>query len=259
MSDTVTLTILMPCLNEVESLPFCISEAQAFLAESGVAGEILIADNGSTDGSQETAAALGARVVSISRRGYGAALRGGIEAAQGRYVIMADADGSYDLYRLSPILHLLESGASLTVGDRYALGFEKGASPFLHRAVGVPALSAFGRLAQRVLGTPKAARVHDFHCGLRGVRRDDFLALHAAADGMEFASEMILLATAEGQRIEQFPTGLRRDHRRSGTGHIRAVRDGLRHVRTILRFLPGGDIYRRTATKRKAGDGKDAQ
>lgn len=235
------LTILLPCLNEAASLPFCIGEAQAFLRESGVCGEVLVADNGSTDGSRELAASLGARVVPVARHGYGAALRGGVAAAEGTYVVMADSDGSYDLYHLGPYLDALRSGAELVVGDRFRGGFEPGASPWSHRRVGVPVLSALGRLVQRRWGGRGGALVHDFHCGLRGVRRESFLRLGAEADGMEFASEMIVLATRAKQRIVQLPAVLRPD-RRPGKPHLRPVRDGFRHLGALLRLGARGEI-----------------
>lgn len=231
------LTILMPCLNEKDSLPFCIGEARGFLDASGVDGEILVADNGSTDGSREVAASCGARVVDIKERGYGAALRGGIAAARGQYVIMADCDGSYDLEHLEPYLEALRNGAVLAIGDRYGLGFEKGASPFSHRVIGVPVLSLLGRLAQRRYKPPKSALVHDFHCGLRGVERQTFLKLGATSNGMEFASEMILLVTRAGQKIVQIPAGLRPDLRKSTSSHINAISDGMRHVKLISKFF----------------------
>ena len=234
------LTILMPCLNEVDAIPFCVGEAMAFLRESGVEGEVLLADNGSTDGSQALAERLGARVVPVAEKGYGAALRGGIAAAKGRFVIMADCDGSYDLYHLTPFLEALRTGAQLVVGDRYGLGFQPGASPWSHRVVGVPALSWLGRLAQRRWRPDRQALVHDYHCGLRGVEKAAFLRLNARCTGMEFASEMILLATAAGQTLRQLPTGLRPDLRGGRPPHLRPIRDGLRHVKTILRLWAAG-------------------
>ena len=230
------LTILMPCLNEVLSIPFCVGEAMTFLRRSGVEGEVLLADNGSTDGSRELAESLGARVIPVREKGYGAALRGGIAAAWGKYVIMADCDGSYDLDHLEPFLEELRNGVQLVVGDRYGLGFEKGASPWSHRVVGVPALSWLGRMAQRRWRPEKQALVHDYHCGLRGVEKEAFLRLNARCSGMEFASEMILLATAAGYTIRQVPTCLRPDLRGGRPPHLRAIRDGLRHVKTIFRL-----------------------
>lgn len=225
------LTILMPCLNERETLPGCIEEAWGFLIRSGVDGEILIADNGSTDGSEALAEALGARVTAVDKRGYGAALRAGIEAARGDYVVMGDSDGSYPFHELDGFLTLLRAGNELVVGDRYAVPCEPGAAPWLNRRVGVPLLSWLGR-------TVGGGGVRDFHCGLRAVERRAFLRLGTKADGMEFASEMILLAAAAGQRVAQTPVLLRRDGR-GRKPHLRPLRDGLRHVAVILRCAGG--------------------
>lgn len=243
------LTILLPCLNEAESLPACIREAQAFLRESKTDGEVLVADNGSTDGSPALAERLGARVCSVSQKGYGAALRRGIAEARGQFVLMADSDGSYDLYHLAPYLAALEGGAALVVGNRYLGGFAPGASPWSHRCIGVPLLSALGRLAQRTCRPPGSALVRDFHCGLRGVNRGEFLTLDAQAAGMEFASEMILLATQAGQRIVQLPAVLRPDLRHGHPPHLRAVPDALRHIELIVRF-PLGKFCRKSAAFR---------
>ena len=231
------LSIVLPCLNEARALPFCVEEARAFFEESGVEGELLLADNGSSDGSQKLALQLGLRVVLVEKRGYGAALQGGIQAARGRYVIMADCDGSYDLRHLEPFLEALRAGGELVVGDRYALGFRPGASPWLHEKLGVPCLSALGRMVQRRWDPPKSALIHDFHCGLRGVEREAFLSLDCRSEGMEFASEMILAATACGQHIVQIPTELRLDLRGGEKPHLRAVRDGLRHLRVLWNWL----------------------
>jgi len=231
------LTVLMPCLNEHETLAFCIGEAKSFLEKSGTAGEILVADNGSTDGSDKIALEHGARVVCIEKRGYGEALRGGIKEARGKYVIMADCDGSYDFSALLPYLEALRSGAVLAVGDRYAYGFERSASPFAHRALGVPFLSFMGRLAQRKYKPPKESLVHDFHCGLRGVERQSFSELETSASGMEFASEMILAVTRARLKIVQLPAGLRRDRRITAKPHLKAVPDGIRHIKLILKYI----------------------
>ena len=245
------LTILMPCLNERETLPGCIAEAQLFLAQAGVEGEILIADNGSTDGSQAVAQARGARVVQVARRGYGAALRGGIEAARGAYVIMGDSDGSYPFDELDGFLAALRAGAQLVVGDRYAVPCEPGAAPWLNRRVGVPFLSWLGRR----LGD---CAVRDFHCGLRAVERRAFLTLGARADGMEFASEMILLAGAAGQTVAQAPVRLRRDGR-GRRPHLRPLRDGLRHVAVILRLARQARAGKREAAAAPARKGGEKE
>ena len=224
------LTILMPCLNEAETLALCIEEAQGFLARSGIAGEVLVADNGSTDGSQEIARGLGARVVPISERGYGAALRGGIAAARGRFVIMGDSDNSYDFARLDAFVEALRGGADLVMGNRFRGGIEKGAMPFLHRYLGNPVLSFIGRLFFRV-------PTGDFHCGLRGFSRARILELGLTTPGMEFASEMVVRAALAGHRIAEVPTRLRPDGR-SRPPHLRTWRDGWRHLRFLLFYSP---------------------
>lgn len=230
VNSGLELTILMPCLNEAETLALCIAEAQAFLARSGIAGEILIADNGSTDGSQAIAEGLGARVVPIAERGYGAALRGGIAAAQGRFVIMGDSDNSYDFANLDGFVAALRGGADLVMGNRFRGGIEKGAMPFLHRYLGNPVLSFIGRLLFRV-------PAGDFHCGLRGFSRARILELGLATPGMEFASEMVVRASLAGYRIEEVPTRLRPDGR-SRPPHLRTWRDGWRHLRFLLFYSP---------------------
>ncbi|MCU0888271.1 MAG: glycosyltransferase family 2 protein [Rubritepida sp.] len=224
------LTILMPCLNEAETLALCIADAQAFLARSGIAGEVLVADNGSTDGSQAIAQSLGARVVPIPERGYGAALRGGIAAARGRFVIMGDSDHSYDFANLDAFVTALRGGADLVMGNRFQGGIEKGAMPVLHRWLGNPVLSFLGRLFFHV-------PVGDFHCGLRGFRREAILGLGLVTPGMEFASEMVVRASLEGLTIAEVPTRLRPDGR-SRPPHLRTWRDGWRHLRFLLFHSP---------------------
>ncbi|WP_457107579.1 glycosyltransferase family 2 protein [Methylobacterium sp. P5_C11] len=229
-ADDCLLTILIPCLNEAETLARCIHHALAFLADAGVAGEVLVADNGSTDGSQAIATALGARVIPISVRGYGGALAGGIAAARGRYVIMGDADDSYDLRNLDAFLAELRGGADLVMGNRFRGGIGAGAMPFLHRYLGNPALTAVGRLLFR-------SPVRDFHCGLRGFDRDLILGLGLRTTGMEFASEMIVRASLTGLAIREVPTILRKDGR-SRPPHLRTWRDGWRHLRFLLLHSP---------------------
>jgi hypothetical protein len=226
----VELTILMPCLDEAETLETCIRKAQDFLARAEVDGEVLIADNGSTDGSQEIARGLGARVVDIPQRGYGAALIGGIKAARGRYIVMGDADDSYDFSALDPFLTQLRDGAELVMGNRFAGGIAPGAMPPLHRYLGNPVLSYIGRLFFR-------SDVGDFHCGLRGFRRDSALALDLRTTGMEFASELVVKATLAEQRIDEVPTTLSKDGR-SRPPHLRSWRDGWRHLRFLLLYSP---------------------
>jgi glycosyltransferase involved in cell wall biosynthesis len=226
----VRLTIVMPCLNEAETLEGCIVEARGFLEGNGIDGEVLIADNGSTDGSQEIARAAGARVVDVPERGYGAALIAGIAAARGRYVAMGDADGSYDFSSLGPFLAALDEGADLVMGDRFAGGIQEGAMPPLHRYLGNPVLSWLGR---RFFGV----KVRDFHCGLRAFRRDRILELGLSSPGMEFASEMVARASMAGYRIEEVPTILRPDGR-TRAPHLRTWRDGWRHLRFLLLYSP---------------------
>ena len=226
----VRLTILMPCLNEARTLPACIKKAQAYLARAGISGEILIADNGSTDGSRDIAQALGARVVTVTARGYGNALRAGIVAARGAYVIMGDADDSYDFGELEPFLHQLEAGYDVVIGNRFAGGIEPGAMPPLHRYLGNPVLSFLGR---RLFGAP----VHDLYCGLRGFRREAILSLGLNAPGMEFALEMIVRAALRGLSIAEVPTTLSPDGR-DRAPHLRSFRDGWRSLRFYLVLCP---------------------
>ena len=224
------LTILMPCLNEAETLETCIVKAQGFLERYGVDGEVLIADNGSTDGSQDIARRLGARVVDVPVKGYGAALGTGIAAAKGKYVIMGDSDDSYDFSRLDPFLDELRAGADLVMGNRFLGGIERNAMPPLHRYLGNPVLSTIGRVLYR---TP----VGDFHCGLRGFNRDAILGLHLNTPGMEFASEMVIRATLFDLDIREVPTTLKPDGR-SRPPHLRSWRDGWLHLKLLLTFSP---------------------
>ena len=229
-ADLLELTILMPCLNEAETLAVCIDKAQAFLARSGIAGEVVIGDNGSTDGSQDIARAHGARVVDVAERGYGSALMGGIRAARGRYVIMADSDDSYDFSALDPFVAKLREGFVLVMGNRFKGGIMPGAMPKLHRYLGNPVLTFIGRLFFR-------SPCGDFHCGLRGFDRAAILALDLQAPGMEFASEMVVKATLKGVSIAEVPTILHPDGR-SRPPHLRSWRDGWRHLRFLLLYSP---------------------
>ncbi|WBB81624.1 glycosyltransferase [Micromonospora sp. WMMD882] len=224
------LSVVMPCLNEAETLAVCIRKARACLAELGIRGEVIVSDNGSTDGSQEIAEAEGARVVHAPQRGYGAALRAGIAAADGEYVIMADADDSYALHDLGPFVERLRAGADLVMGNRFKGGIERGAMPPLHRFLGNPVLSFLGRT---FFGVP----VGDFHCGMRGFRRDRILALSLKTSGMEFASEMVARAALAGLVIDEVPTTLAPDGR-SRAPHLRTWRDGWRHLRFLLALSP---------------------
>ncbi len=230
MDATCELTVLMPCLNEAETLETCVAKALAFFARCGVDGEVLIADNGSTDGSLDIAKAAGARVVAVAERGYGAALKGGIEAARGRYVIMGDADDSYDFSSLEGMLAELRGGAELVMGNRFKGGIRPGAMPFLHRYLGNPVLSFLGRLFYRV-------PIGDFHCGLRGFLRDSIRSLHLETSGMEFASEMVVKSALHKLKIAEVPVTLSPDGR-SRPPHLRTWRDGWRHLRFLLLFSP---------------------
>jgi glycosyltransferase involved in cell wall biosynthesis len=229
-TEVCELTILMPCLNEAETLATCISKAQGFLARSGVRGEILIADNGSTDGSQAIAESGGARVVAVPTKGYGSALRFGIRTARGKYIVMGDSDDSYDFSQLDAFVAKLRDGFQLVMGNRFKGGIRPGAMPPLHRYLGNPVLTGIGRLFFR-------SPCGDFHCGLRGFERSAILGLDLQSSGMEFASEMVVKATIQGLCITEVPTTLSPDGR-SRPPHLRSWRDGWRHLRFLLLFSP---------------------
>jgi glycosyltransferase involved in cell wall biosynthesis len=226
----VRLTILMPCLDEARTLAACIKKAQRYLAQARITGEIIVADNGSTDGSRDVAQALGARVVTVAAKGYGNALQAGIAAARGTYIIMGDADDSYDFLELDAFLRRLDDGCELVIGNRFAGGIEPGAMPALHRYLGNPVLSFLGR---RLFDAP----VHDLYCGLRGFRRDAILSLGLTAPGMEFALEMIVKAALHGLSIAEVPTMLSPDGR-DRAPHLRSFRDGWRSLRFYLLLCP---------------------
>ena len=229
-ASELELTILMPCLNEAETIEVCVRKARGFLEKNSIRGEVLIADNGSTDGSQAMAEAAGARVVPIPSRGYGAALLGGIQSARGTYIVMGDADDSYDFTALEPFLEKLRAGYELVMGNRFKGGIVAGAMPPLHRYLGNPVLTAIGRVLFR-------SPCGDFHCGLRGFRRDSIMTLGLNSPGMEFASEMVVKATLRDLRITEVPTTLSPDGR-SRPPHLRSWRDGWRHLRFLLQFSP---------------------
>ena len=226
----VELTVVLPCLNEAETVAVCVGKAKRFLHDAGVDGEVVVADNGSTDGSPELAEAAGARVVTVRRKGYGNALMSGIRAARGTYVFMADADDSYDLENLGPFLAQLRKGDDLVMGNRFRGGIERGAMPWLHRRIGNPVLSGIGRLFFRT-------SVRDFHCGIRGFRKEAILGLGLRSGGMEFASEMVVKASLAKLPISEVPTTLRPDGR-TRAPHLRSFRDGWRHLRFLLLFCP---------------------
>ena len=229
-ADPIELSILMPCLNEAETLATCIRKAQTWMTRHQVAGEVIVADNGSTDGSQRIARVMGARVVDVPERGYGAALRAGIEAAAGKYVIMGDADDSYNFANLGPFLSKLRNGYDLVMGNRFAGGIEPGAMPPLHKYLGNPVLTGIGRLLFR-------SPCRDFHCGLRGFSKEAALKMDLRTPGMEFASEMVVKATLNKLRIIEVPTTLSPDGR-SREPHLRSWRDGWRHLRFLLLYSP---------------------
>ncbi len=229
-TGAIELTILMPCLDEAETLATCIIKAQGFLDRHNVRGEVLIADNGSTDGSLDIARSLGARVIGVENKGYGAALIGGIEAARGSAIIMADSDDSYDFADLAPFLERLREGDELVMGNRFKGEIAPGAMPALHRYLGNPVLSALGRLFYR-------SPCGDFHCGLRGFNAESIRGLDLRSVGMEFASEMVVKATLQNLRLSEVATNLSPDGR-SRPPHLRSWQDGWRHLRFLLLFSP---------------------
>ncbi len=228
--EACELTIVMPCLNEAETIGICVKKAKGYLERRKIDGEVLVADNGSTDDSPAIAESLGARVVKVPERGYGGALLGGIAAARGRYVIMGDADDSYDFTALDLFIDKLREGYELVMGNRFKGGIRPGAMPPLHRYLGNPVLTAIGR---RFFGS----EIGDFHCGLRGFNREAIRRLNLTTTGMEFASEMVVKATLQKLRIAEVPTTLSPDGR-TRPSHLRSWRDGWRHLRFLLLFSP---------------------
>lgn len=231
MSDqNIELTVLMPCLNEALTLGTCIKKAQKCMAENGIVGEVVIGDNGSTDGSIEIAESLGARVVRIPQRGYGSALIGGINAAKGKYIMMGDSDDSYDFLGLMPYMDKLRGGYDLVMGNRFKGGIEKGAMPPLHRYLGNPVLSFIGRLFFNT-------KIRDFHCGLRGFNRERMLSINLECSGMEFASEMVVKSILNDFKITEVATTLAKDGR-DRAPHLNTWTDGWRHLRFLLLYSP---------------------
>ena len=226
----IEVTIVMPCLNEAETLETCIRKAMGYLEHSGVSGEIVIGDNGSTDGSQQIALRCGARVVKVSMRGYGAALYGASLAARGKYIIMGDSDDSYDFSHLDPFVEKLREGYDLVMGNRFKGGIKPGAMPWKNRYIGNPILSTIGKI---LFHCPAS----DFHCGLRSYSKDAFTRMDLRTTGMEFASEMVIKATLSGMKITEVPTTLSPDGR-TRPPHLRPYRDGWRHLRFMLLFSP---------------------
>lgn len=228
--SSIELSIVLPCLNEAATVGTCVQKSLTYLTKARIAGEVIVADNGSTDGSREIARQLGARVVEVSEKGYGSALRGGIAAARGRYVIMGDADDSYDFSALDGFVAKLRDGYELVMGNRFKGGIRPGAMPLLHRYLGNPVLSFLGRLFFRV-------DIRDFHCGLRGFNKERMQKIGLVAPGMEFASEMVVRAALAHFRITEVPTTLSPDGR-NRPPHLRTWRDGWRHLRFLLTFSP---------------------
>ncbi len=229
-TSELELSIVMPCLNEAETLVVCVNKANHFLRTNGVSGEVIVADNGSTDGSQSLAQGAGARVVNISQRGYGSAILGGIQAARGKFVVIGDADDSYDFSHLELFLEKLRSGDDLVMGNRFRGGIKPGAMPFLHRYLGNPVLTWVGRLFFK-------SPCGDFHCGLRGLKKESALRMGLRTTGMEFASEMVVKASLLNMRTGEVPTVLSPDGR-SRPPHLRTWRDGWRHLRFLLLYSP---------------------
>ena len=224
------LSVVMPCLNEQATVGLCVRKALNTLRAAGISGEVIIADNGSTDGSPEIAEAAGARVISVDEKGYGSALIGGISAARGAYVLMADADDSYDLSHIPRFLAQLRAGSDLVMGNRFRGGIQHRAMPRLHRYIGNPVLTAIGRL---FFPSPCG----DFHCGMRAFRKDSFLQMNIRSTGMEFASEMVVKASLLQMRVSEVPTTLSPDGRNRAP-HLRTWRDGWRHLRFLLMYSP---------------------
>ncbi len=228
--ETVEVSVVMPCLNEAETLETCIVKARRALQEANIAGEVVIADNGSSDGSVEIAERLGARIVNVRAKGYGNALMAGITAARGKYVVMGDADDSYDFGHIPRFVERLRAGADLVMGNRFHGGIEPGAMPFLHKYLGNPVLSRVGKLLFK-------SPVGDFHCGLRGFSKAAFERMGLQTTGMEFASEIVVKSSLLGFSIAEVPTTLSPDGR-SRRPHLRTWRDGWRHLRFLLLFSP---------------------
>lgn len=224
------VSIVMPCLNEAETIATCINKARAALIKHNITGEVVVADNGSNDGSQAIAMDLGARVIQIEQKGYGSAILGGIKASRGKYILMGDADDSYDFGHIDRFVDQLRAGADLVMGNRFQGGIGPGAMPFLHRYLGNPVLTAIGKL---IFGSP----VGDFHCGLRAFKKDSIERMRLRSSGMEFASEMVVRATLLSMKVVEVPTTLQKDGR-SRPPHLRTWRDGWRHLRFLLLYSP---------------------
>jgi glycosyltransferase involved in cell wall biosynthesis len=229
-NEVIEVSVVLPCLNERETVAVCVTKAIAALNDAGIKGEVIVADNGSSDGSIDLAESAGARVVHVSQRGYGNALNGGIEAAHGIYVLMADSDDSYDFSHIPRFVEQLRGGADLVMGNRFRGGIHKEAMPLLHRHLGNPVLTALGRL---FFHSP----CRDFHCGLRAFRKDSYRRMDIRSTGMEFASEMVVKASLLRMNVREVPTTLSPDGR-SHPPHLRTWHDGWRHLRFLLMYSP---------------------
>jgi glycosyltransferase involved in cell wall biosynthesis len=230
MNQGVEVSVVLPCLNEAETIAICITKAQKSFSLLGITGEIVVVDNGSTDSSQKIAQDLNAKVVEVGLKGYGSALLAGFRVARGKYIIMADADDSYSLDNLELFIRDLRNGSDLVMGNRFAGTIHKGAMPWLHRYIGNPLLSFIGRLFFK-------SEIRDFHCGIRGLNRDKALALNLQTLGMEFASELVVKAILAKYKITEVPTDLKPDGR-SRAPHLKTWRDGWRHLRFLLSYSP---------------------
>jgi glycosyltransferase involved in cell wall biosynthesis len=230
VNQNIELSIVMPCLNEAETLAICITKAQSFIDTNAIKGEVVIADNGSTDGSIAIAKSLKAEVVNAEQKGYGSALKAGIEAANGKYIIMGDADDSYDFNTLMLYVTELRSGKDLVMGNRFKGGIEKGAMPFLHKYLGNPVLSFIGRLFFKI-------NIGDFHCGLRGFSKSAYNQMNLKTSGMEFASEMVVKSKLNNLSIAEVPTKLYKDGR-TRAPHLKTWSDGWRHLRFLMLYAP---------------------
>ena len=233
--ENLHVSILMPCLNEAETVATCVTKAKDFLAMQNIRGEVIVADNGSTDGSQKLAVEAGAEVIQVTDKGYGSALMGGINAARGEFIIMGDADDSYDFSALNAFVERLDEGYDIVMGNRFKGGIKPNAMPFLHRYLGNPILSWLGRLFY-------GANIGDFHCGLRGFKKEAIFSLDLQTTGMEFASEMIVKASLNRLKITEVPTVLHPDGRKRRP-HLRTWSDGWRHLRFLLLYSPRWLFY----------------
>jgi glycosyltransferase involved in cell wall biosynthesis len=228
--DQIEVSIVMPCLNEAEALPYCLAKAFSFFEKNNINGEVLVVDNGSSDQSSNIAVKHGAIVVRENNKGYGAAIMAGIAKAKGKYIIIGDADDSYDFCDVMSFVELLRQGNDIVIGNRFKGGIQEGAMPFLHRYIGNPLLSFLGRAFFHI-------RIGDFHCGLRGIKKDSYPQLDLKTTGMEFASEMIVKAALNKMKLTETPVVLYKD-KRNRKPHLKTWQDGWRHLRFLLMYSP---------------------